>query len=228
MRIHLVLAGLFLIACSSSSSTRTVTGRVTSGVPDHVTTVKLLQGTMVVATAPVASDGSFRLDAPLGANYTMRFVGTGHTTLVMPRKSGGMQQIFMLAAGGDVALGNIHFIGSASTTRFSFHTDPATECDDDDHDMTGATCVDDEDGGDQCDGDEDHDGDGEGHDDFTAATPTDQTGTTEDDNDGQDDGDDVPDHDMDEGCMGSGSGSGSGGTGTGSGSGMGSGSGGTV
>jgi hypothetical protein len=222
--IHvLAFAGSLLIGCSSSSSTRTISGRVARGFPSTVTSVKVLQGTSVVASAPVAADGSFTMAVPLSSGLTMRFVGGGHTDLVMPRRSGGLQRTFMLGAGAPVQLGTLHYVGNSSTTPFTFHTDPATECDDDCHDTTGATCVDDEDGNDQCDGDDDGDGDGmhSGGDDFTGSGSGSGMTSGGDDSDGADDGDCVPEHDIDEGC---GSGSGSGGTGSG-GSGSGSGSG---
>jgi hypothetical protein len=245
MRTHLVFAGLFVVACSGPSTTRTVSGRIAPGFPDSITKVKVMQGSNVVAVGMVSADGRFSLAVPQGSGYTMRFVGAGHSNLLMPRRSGGMQHVFMLGAGGDISLGGIHYIGNASTTRFSFHSSPETECDEEDHDTTGAMCVDDQEGNDECDGDTDDDGDhmgsgsgsgsgsgmgsGSSHDDFTGTTEPNTSGMSDDD--GNDDGDCAPDHDMDEGCnMGSGSGgsgsggSGSGGTGSG---GTGSGSGGT-
>jgi hypothetical protein len=238
MRTKLIIAtaGLLFAGCSSSSTpTRTVSGRVAStGFPTAVKTVKVLQGSRVVAIGPVGADGQFSLAVPLASNLSMRFVGAGYAALAIPRAGGTIEHTFALGQGRDINLGTIHFVGNASTTGTAYHMASSGDCDDQGEDegedqYSPGVCVDDPNDNDTCDGmdptppstcnDDDNsqgDNNNQGCDD-----------NAQGDEDGPDDGDCMPAHDPPQGCDGTGSGStgSGGGSGTGSGGGTGSGSG---
>ncbi|HSN25146.1 MAG TPA: hypothetical protein VLT45_02640 [Kofleriaceae bacterium] len=167
MKFSLALLLPLAVGCSTSQP-QVLTGRVAPGFPSAVSSVEVLKGTSVIATAPVAADGSFRLSVPAGTGYAVRLVGTGTTGLVFPRHASGVQHTFAIRSGGVAFdLGKVFYIGNASTTTFAFH-DAGTggSCDGEDHDSSGATCVDD---GDQSGGtcgteSETADGSGDGSD----------------------------------------------------------------
>jgi hypothetical protein len=81
------------------------------------------------------------------------------------------------AGGAPFDLGQIHYVGSASSTTIVFHNGPSsqTECEDG-HDANGATCIDDDDDDDDgtCEADDDDDGE---DDDDAGTTPPPGTGT---------------------------------------------------
>jgi hypothetical protein len=101
---------------------------------------------MIVASSPVAADGTFTLAVAPAHGLTLEAVGAAKTSVVFPRSSGTIDRTFVVhAAGPSFDLGAIHFVGTASTTHFAFKTNATeSECDDG-KDSTGATCVDDED-----------------------------------------------------------------------------------
>src|SRR5215475_13493084 len=136
-QLFIVLAGLVFAGCSGSSTptstpTRTVSGRVApTGFPMTVQTVKVMQGSRLLASAPVGGDGSFRLAVPLASSLTIRFVGAaGYSELAIPRQAGTIERTFALGQGNDVDLGTIRFVGNASTAKFTFHSAGDGDCDD--------------------------------------------------------------------------------------------------
>jgi hypothetical protein len=150
MKFSLALLLPLAVGCSTSQP-QILTGRVAPGFPSAVSSVEVLKGTSVVASSRVASDGSFQLSVPAGTGYAVRLVGTGTSALVFPRHTGGVHQTFAIRPGGVAFdLGSVFYVGNASSTTFAFH-DAGTggSCDSEDHDSTGATCVDD---GDQSGG----------------------------------------------------------------------------
>lgn len=167
MKLSLALLLPLAVGCSSSQP-QILTGRVAPGFPSAVTSVEVVKGTSVVATSRVATDGSFQLTVPAGTGYAVRLVGTGTSALVFPRHLGGIHQTFAIRQGGvPFDLGKLFYVGNATTTSFVFH-DAGTggSCDAEDHDSTGATCVDDGDqSGGTCDAEQETgDGSGDGSD----------------------------------------------------------------
>ena len=161
MRSPLVVVALALplaVGCSASSGQQVISGRVAPGFPTPVTTVNVLQGRQVVASSPVATDGSFSLAVPRGGNLSLRLVAGGQAGVVFPRGSGSVDATFAIkGAGVAFNLGDVRYVGAAATTTFSFHSGGGgTECDGEDHDLSGATCIDDGDHQDnQCDDQQD-------------------------------------------------------------------------
>jgi len=211
-----ILVALPLTACSGSSQ-QVLTGRVAPGFPTAITGVKVLSGSQVVATATVDASGAFRLEVPASQQLTLRLVGGGHSDVAFPRKTGAIQRTFSIREGGEpFDLGAIHFVGNASTTTFVFdHGDDG--CDDNDQDTDGATCVDDDGGGDDgvCTGSGSGSGSGSGIGSGSGSgivigvvAPKDGSDDGSDDNDsaggdGSDTGDAVCEHDFPEdGCAG--------------------------
>lgn len=140
---YAVLALPLAIGCSSSQP-QVLTGHINPGFPTPITSVTVIKGSSVVATAPIAADGSFRLSVPAGTGYSIRLVSTGQTALVFPRHSGSINTTFAIRPGGvSFDLGGLHYLGT-STTTFAFHDGAASgTCNAEDHDSTGATCIDD-------------------------------------------------------------------------------------
>jgi len=68
--------------------------QVGAGFPQTITTVRSMQGTNVVATAPV--NGTARpAPSAAGSNYSIRFVGLGkEDNLILPRKGGALAKTF--------------------------------------------------------------------------------------------------------------------------------------
>ena len=149
MKFSLALL-LPLAAACSTSQPQIISGRIAPGFPSTVASVEVVKGSSIVATAPVAADGSFRLNVPAGTGYAVRLVGTGTSALVFPRH-GGLHQTFAIRPGGVAFdLGKLFFVGNATTTTFVFHdAGSGGSCDAEDHDSSGATCIDD---GDQSGG----------------------------------------------------------------------------
>lgn len=162
MRSSLVLLALPLaIGCSAGAGPQVISGRIAPGFPAPVATVNVLQGRQIVATSPVAADGSFSLAVPPGANLSLRLVTSGQAGLVFPRSAGSVDATFAIKGTGVAFdLGTVRYVGAASTTTFSFHDGGgAAACDGEDHDASGATCIDDGDNqdhqcGDQQDGEQ--------------------------------------------------------------------------
>lgn len=165
MKLHLAALVLpFAVGCSSSQP-QVLTGHIAAGFPTPIASVNIVRGATIVASARVAADGSFRLNVPAGTGYAVRLVGTGQTGLVFPRHAGTIAKTFSVRSGGIAFdLGGLFYVGSSSSTSFVFH-DSGTggSCDAEDHDSTGATCVDDGDaGGGTCDGADTAEQDGTG------------------------------------------------------------------
>jgi hypothetical protein len=144
MKFSLAFLALPLAVGCSSSQPQVLTGRVAPGFPAAVTSVNIIKGSSIVASAPVAADGSFRLSVPAGSSYSIRLVSTGQTALVFPRHSGTVASTFAIRSGGvSFDLGAIYYLGT-STPTFAFHDGASSgTCDGEDHDSSGATCVDD-------------------------------------------------------------------------------------
>ena len=199
MRTKFVLSLLavpFAVGCSSSSP-QVLTGRVAPGFPTQVTGVKVMQGTTTVASAKVATNGSFTLSVPPSSGLTLRLVGGGQSNVIFPRHSGSLARTFVVRGGGVAFdLGAVHFVGASSSTTFAFHdASSSSDCDAEDHDTSGSTCVDDGDhGGGSCEAADDSGGsDGSGASD--GSDGSDGSGSGEVDiADGPDQGDSVADH----------------------------------
>jgi hypothetical protein len=190
MRTNLVLVLVVTGACSGGSTL--VTGKIADGFPSPVTAVKVLQGGVVVATAPVGASGDFQAEVPSHATVSLRLVGAGYVNLVMPRRSGTRDRSFT-THGGDIDLGAIKFVGDAATAKFVFRASASEQCTFSCHEV----CVGDPGGGDDvgCDGDGTGGGSGGG-----GAIGRDAPGS-----DGTNLGDAVPEFDAPS-CGGSGSG----------------------
>jgi len=156
--IVITAAVALVLDLGCSGNDQVLTGRVATGFPSAITTVRVVQNGSVVATAPVAADGSFKLAVAPGHGLALQLVGTGKDQIVFPRHVGGVQTTFRVRSGGaPFDLGSIHYLSDATTTPFVFHDGPsnATDCDDG-VDASGATCVDDEDSDNgTCDADDD-------------------------------------------------------------------------
>nr|HEX4317238.1 hypothetical protein [Kofleriaceae bacterium] len=182
-------------ACSSSSSSQVITGRVAPGFPAQVTQVRALANGDVIARATVAADGSFSIAIPPQAGVALDVVGTSPTRVVFPRHAGTIDSTFAIRGGGGAYdLGEIRFVGSSDHVSFAFHDGDGSgsgACDDDGKDGSGDTCVDDGDHGtgSACDGDGNRSPGGPGSDDRAG------------DGDGSDNGDAVCDHNFpSDGC----------------------------
>jgi hypothetical protein len=203
MRISLLLGlGLATSACSSGSTV--ITGRIGDGFPSSISMVKVFQAATLVASTPVDPDGNFRIEVPSHVALTLRLVGDGYANVVMPHRSGSLDHTFG-GAGGEIALGEVRFVGDATTTKYEFRIGPNDQCTHACHNV----CVGDGGGGDFTD----CDGGGGG-------TTTGGDGTivrTAPSDDGTHMGDAVPEFDAPScggGGGGGGSGSGSGGSGS--------------
>ena len=95
------------------------------GFPQQITSVKVLQGTVVVAQAPIAADGSFHVAVPSGHGFSLRLVGTGHDNAVFPRKTGVIDHTFSIGPNANIDLGAVKFIGNEV---------PDNSCDDGEND----------------------------------------------------------------------------------------------
>jgi len=145
MKFSLAFLALPLAVGCSSSQPQILTGHIAPGFPAPITSVNVIKGSTVVASSPVAADGSFRLGVPAGTSYSIRLVSTGQTALVFPRHSGSINTTFAIRQGGvSFDLGGLHYVGTSTSTTFAFHDSaPSGTCDAEDHDSSGATCVDD-------------------------------------------------------------------------------------
>jgi hypothetical protein len=184
-----------LVATGCSGSEQVVTGRIAPGFPSQVTSVRAVQSGRVLATAPVATDGSFRLAFQPGAHVAFQLVGGGKTKLVFPRQTGGLLTTVSVRPNGTAFdLGTVRFVGEATATTFAFKSGPEaeTECEDG-HDSTGNMCVDDDDDDHGTCEAEDDEGD---HEQEHDAGDADDEGEASDDvDDGlSDDGDAVAEH----------------------------------
>jgi hypothetical protein len=193
MKISFGLAlSLALVACSSPPD-QVITGHVAPGFPSQITSIRVIHNGAVVATSPVATDGSFLLSVAPSKGLALQLVGGGKDQVVFPRQ-GPTTQIrttFAVRSGGVAFdLGAIHYVGlSAASVPLAFHNGPAaTDCEDG-HDAGGNTCVDDGDSDAQtCGADEEDDTEsGESADDSN-------DGTDDVDDDLADEGDAVAEH----------------------------------
>ncbi|MBV8959573.1 MAG: hypothetical protein JO087_12460 [Actinobacteria bacterium] len=169
-----------------------MSGRIAPGFPMTVQTVKLLEGSHVIASARVAVDGRFRLWTLPKRGLTLHLVGAGRSTVVFPRQaSGGVDRTFsIVGAGVDFDLGAIRYVGTAGT--FAFHTTGDGACNADGQDANGAECVDDANNNDSgsC-----------GNNDGEQQDGSDSSDGAADSQDGQDQGDAVAEHNFpSDGC----------------------------
>jgi hypothetical protein len=227
MRLHHLgfLAALPLLGCSNDS--QVLTGHVAAGFPQAITSVEIVRGSTVLATAPVDASGSFSLQVAAGTGLALRLVGAaGHDTIVFPRKTGTIDRTFSVRPGAAAFdFGEIRFVGDASSTKFAFHDSSSSSmCDDSGHDSSGAMCCDDgggDDDGGTCEGSGAGSGTETGSGGTGSGSGTTGTGSgsavimlvvpdhggddgSASDND-TDEGDGVCEHDMPDGCSGEGS-----------------------
>ena len=225
MRLHLLglVAALPLVACSNDS--QVLTGHVAAGFPQAISSIEVVSGATVVASAPVDASGAFTLHVAPGNGLALRLVGaSGHDTIVFPRMTGSIDRTFSIRPGGaPFDLGVVRFVGDSSSIKFAFHgSDSGSACDDSGHDASGAMCCDDgggDDGG-TCEagsgsatgsGGETGSGAGSGSAVIQIVAPDDGGGGGGKDDgsagsDDNNDGDATCDHDFpDDGCAGDGS-----------------------
>jgi len=201
------------VACGAPE-TQVLTGRVAPGFPSEITMVSITttkiqswHGNVVVATAPVAGDGTFRIEAQAVSGLHFHLLGDGTSRLVFPRQLGQIDRSFAIRGhGADFDLGLVSFVGTSSTTPIVFSmTGGGGESDcEDGHDSNGNMCVDDEDEqGDSCD-DSDSDSEDGDHDDGDDEDGDHEDGGHEDDDDdGGGMGDAVAEHNFPaDGCTG--------------------------
>ena len=203
MRLGL-LAVVALVGCSAPS--QVVTGRIDPGFPSTITSVKVTtssiqswHGDAHVTTAPVAADGSFRLEIPPMKGVRIQLLAAdGRTTVVFPRQSGVLASALSIRPNGaDFDLGMIRYIGDASATHYAFKTSggASEDCDDDGMDANGATCVDDSDEDQNtCGQDDNNEQEGDNEDDGDQPDGDNQDGEHADPDDGPDMGDAVAEH----------------------------------
>lgn len=153
MRKHLLL---LVVAACGAPDTQVLTGQVAQGFPSQITSVSITtteisswKGNVVVATAPVAADGTFRVELQTLSGLHFHLIGDGTSRLVFPRNGGGVDRSFAIReSGAAFDLGMIRYVGTSSTTPFIFSmiggTTGETECKDG-HDQNGNMCVDDDD-----------------------------------------------------------------------------------
>lgn len=180
-----LFALVVLGACTGGSSQQVITGQVAADFPSAVTAVRVVHAGSIVATAPVAADGSFRLAFAPSNNLAIQLVSGGKSKLVFPRHIGGNQTLFAARAGGGAFdLGKIHFVADTASTPITFHDGTEAQDCEDGHDASGAVCADDSDSsGGSCEAEDDHGGsDAEG------------SGSDDVDDGLADDGDAVPEH----------------------------------
>ena len=224
MRITYALGfvAAFTVGCSAPP-TQVITGRIAPGFPMTVTTVKVKSSTVRswdggnadIATAPVAADGTFRLDVMALDHLHLHLIGDGQSRVVFPRQAGTIDTSFAIRGeGADFDLGAIYFVGTAETTPIVFKQVPGgtsgeAECDDDGQDPNGAMCVDDDDDNhntcgqnDEEDDDEGEDNDDEGeHEDGDDEDGENDDGDQEDQDDGPEMGDALAEHNFpSDGC----------------------------
>ena len=186
----IILFVLSITACSGSSP-QVLTGHAGAGYTG-VTTLRAMHGSTVLASTPLASDGSFRIVVPASRNVTLQLVGTMHSDVVFPRHTGVIQRGFTIRGSGQpFDLGGLHLVVGAMT-NVAFHDGASSgECHDG-KDATGAVCVDDgDDDTDTCDAN-----DGDDTDDDNGAEADTST-------DAPDEGDSTADHNFpSDGCSG--------------------------
>ena len=154
-----VAAVAALSACAGSSEpvTRTLALTGTASVatfPFTATSVRATRAGQVVASAPIAADGTFALSIPAATRYRLEVVGTDGTAvkLVYPRVSGAIDASFDVTGAGQFALGNVRYIGDPRQQSFLYAkkasapeaSDGDGECKDGIDTATGAVCVDDD------------------------------------------------------------------------------------
>lgn len=140
-------------ACSSQTSDQVVSGQLSlSSFPANVTTVRAVQGGVVVVEQPVAADGRFSLALPPGSGYRIEFAtDSSSPTLVFPRQAGTIDSSFTVAKGGaPFDLGMVHYIGDPATHNYAYGPGPSSDgdnsqCEDGIDPNTGDVCVDDND-----------------------------------------------------------------------------------
>jgi len=143
-KLDFVIVLATVAACSNSE--QTLSGRVEQNFSSQITSVRVVHGSTVVATSPVASDGSFSLAVAPSKSLTLQLVGSGKDGVVFPRSTGTIDRAFAIhAAGPAFDLGTVRFVGNSASTSFSFKTSPTSADCEDGKDASGATCVDDED-----------------------------------------------------------------------------------
>jgi len=143
-------AGALVGACASQPSPQRLAGRIDrTTFPDVITTAQAVRDGRVVASSPVAADGSFSLTIPVGSKYRIAFASaTGQPGLVFPRSLGTLDVTFAIRGGGaPFDLGMVRYVGDPTTQTYAYHPTAAGddgECEDG-VDPTGAFCVDDDD-----------------------------------------------------------------------------------
>jgi hypothetical protein len=146
-------------ACGSGSSGATpqvVSGKAAlSTFPQGVDTVRAVRSGQVIATAPVASDGSFAIQIPAGTGYRIELAaGASRAGLVFPRKAGTVDKTFNVrSSGAPFDLGAVRYVGDPTSHTYAFGASSAAAavgCENGVDPATGAVCVDDAEGGGSC------------------------------------------------------------------------------
>jgi hypothetical protein len=202
------------VACTSSSSDRTVTGTIPSALTAKVKTVRAVTTDGKAVNASVTG-GSFSLSLPV-ARTVLVFVDGNNKVIAnlrFARGAGGPLQTTLPAgaAGDSIALGSISIVGKTASAE----QNPLDEIDcdgdgetdladsDDDNDGTDDSADKDDDGDGKDDCDEDLDSDDDGDTDMVDADDDDDGVSDEadadDDGDGKSDADE-PDSDQDGVC----------------------------
>ena len=114
MKLHLERLSFHWRSVARAVEPQVLTGHVAAGFPTPIASVNIVRGATIVASAPVAADGTFRLNVPAGTGYAVRLVGTGQTGLVFPRHAGAIATTFSVRSGGVAFdLGGLFYVGSS-------------------------------------------------------------------------------------------------------------------
>ncbi len=139
-KYSLVLIPLIAACSGSASSPQVLSGRIAPGFPVNVTTVRAMRGATILATSPIAADGTFQIAVPPSRNVTLQLVGASRSDVVFPRTNQTTQRGFQIRGGGVAFdLGVMHL---ASSTFVFVDGATAAACTDGE-DANGATCIDD-------------------------------------------------------------------------------------
>lgn len=116
----------FFAACSSSTATQPVSGRLALDTfPATVTSVRAVRPDGTTVTSAVGADGSFSLALPAGRKYRLEFLTASSDTprLVFPRQAGMTDLTFDVGAGGQAFdMGIVRYIGNPRTVAVKFVT----------------------------------------------------------------------------------------------------------
>jgi hypothetical protein len=150
-RASLVVFAALGFGCGTEPAPQIVSGHANlSTFPTGISEVRAVRAGLVVATAPLGSDGAFSLAIPAGARTRIEFASpTAKTTLVFPRRDGSIDVQFAVGRGGAPRdLGTVERVGDAHLQTFTFGAD----C------VDGTICIDEPDGANNQEGVDEVDG----------------------------------------------------------------------